>query len=190
MRVIAGEFRHRKLNAPEGYDTTRPITDRVKQSLFDRLTVRGLVDDGFVLDLFAGSGSMGIEALSRGSDFCTFVEKSRKVWPVLEGNLSSLGLEDYSQVLRGDVLAGGWLNQVGRQPVKLVFCDPPYALAREGESMARLATLLGAVRSIMTPEALLVLRTDEQAAPGELPGFAAPETFTMGGQVLRLYPVA
>src|SRR5580658_9021917 len=100
MRIIAGQFRGRKLLAPES-DQTRPITDRVKQSVFDVLSPR--LPDAVVYDLFAGTGSMGLESLSRGCKFVTFFESDRSALKLLEKNISVLGAKDRSKIIAGDL---------------------------------------------------------------------------------------
>ncbi|MEM6855146.1 MAG: RsmD family RNA methyltransferase, partial [Planctomycetota bacterium] len=90
MRIIAGQYRGRPLINPEDDLTTRPITDRVKENLFNRLQSLGLLGYGRVLDIYCGTGSMGLEALSRGAEHCTFVDQSRDAIDKLEGNLDNL----------------------------------------------------------------------------------------------------
>ncbi len=122
MRVIAGEARGRKLLAPEGRGT-RPITDRAKEGIFNMLVSLGGVDDLRVLDLFAGSGSFGIECLSRGAAAVTFVERNRAAAKVIEQNLATLGFTD-----RATVRTGAVEHVVAAEPhADLAFCDPPYA---------------------------------------------------------------
>lgn len=121
MRVVAGEFRGRKLSAPAG-DTTRPTTDRVREAVFNSLDSMDLLDDAVVVDLFAGSGAMGIEALSRGAARCTFVERDRAALQALRANLSTLGLDNRTTVVTSDVLA--WVPAM--RGVDLAIIDPPY----------------------------------------------------------------
>ncbi|MFZ4811078.1 MAG: 16S rRNA (guanine(966)-N(2))-methyltransferase RsmD [Ilumatobacteraceae bacterium] len=121
MRVVAGELRGRTIVAPPG-DTTRPTTDRVRESVFNSLASMGLIQDAVVADLFAGSGAMGIEALSRGAARCTFVERDRAALHALRGNLTTLGLDDRTTVITSDVLA--WVPAM--RNVDLVIVDPPY----------------------------------------------------------------
>ena len=121
MRVVAGEFRGRKLSAPAG-DTTRPTTDRVREAVFNSLDSMDLLDDAVVVDLFAGSGAMGIEALSRGASRCTFVERDRAALQALRANLSTLGLDNRATVVTSDVLA--WVPAM--RGVDLAIIDPPY----------------------------------------------------------------
>ena len=121
MRIIAGEYRRRNLFSPPG-DTTRPIPDRVKESLFSMLGKR--LEGAAVLDCFAGSGAIGLEALSRGASSCIFVEKDRHSADVLEKNIAMLKCEDRATVVRGDALG---LSVIARcpQPLDLAFFDPP-----------------------------------------------------------------
>lgn len=120
MRIIAGEWRGRKLVAPKG-DTTRPTADRTRERLFSMLTSRlGDFEGLQVLDLFAGSGALGLEALSRGAAHCTFVEQDRAALDVLEKNIATLGAD--ADVKIGSVLHLGQ----ARQTYDLVLMDPPY----------------------------------------------------------------
>lgn len=125
MRIISGEFRSRKLQSPPENAETRPIPDRVKESLFNLL--RGHFEGVHVLDAFAGTGSVGLEALSRGAAFCTFVERDRAVAKVLEANIKSLGCEDRSQVVVGDALGAAALARL-HERIHIAFFDPPYAV--------------------------------------------------------------
>src|SRR3954471_19171067 len=100
MRIIAGEFRGRKLLAPES-DTTRPITDRAKQSLFDVLAPQ--IPDAVVFDCFAGTGSMGLECLSRGASRVLFFERDRSAVTRLRSNIQALGVIERSTIVAGDI---------------------------------------------------------------------------------------
>ena len=120
MRVVAGELGGRKLTSPEG-TSTRPTTDRVREAIFNSLGSTGMLEGAVVADLFAGSGAVGIEALSRGADHCTFVERDRNALRALEENLDSLDLRDRSRVMRSDA------NSVAvGLDADIVFADPPY----------------------------------------------------------------
>jgi len=134
MRVVAGEFRGRKLVAPEG-DTTRPTTDMVREAMFNSLQSMGIVDGAEVIDLFAGSGALGIEALSRGAAHCTFVEKDRAALTALRANIATLGIGDRATLAQADAVS--W--STAPRPADLVLIDPPYAFT-DWEH------LLGAVR--------------------------------------------
>jgi 16S rRNA (guanine966-N2)-methyltransferase len=114
---------------------TRPTTDKVREAVFNALVSRDLVRDARVADLFAGTGALGIEALSRGAEHCTFVERDRKVVRILRDNIEHLGLTARSRVLAADAL-----SQAAALDVDLVLVDPPY----DFDEWPR---LLGAVRA-------------------------------------------
>lgn len=128
MRIIAGEFRGRRLDAPKG-DGTRPTTDRVRESLMSAIhSARGGFAGARVLDAFAGSGALGMEALSRGAVSAVFCERDRGAADVIERNMRTLGLNrDTARLMRGDVLKRLPAPMAGA-PFDLVFLDPPYAL--------------------------------------------------------------
>ena len=121
MRVIAGEFAGRKLVAPEGM-TTRPTTDKVRQAVFNSLDSAGLIDGAAVADLFAGSGALGIEALSRGAESCVFVERDRAALLALRANIDALGWAQRTTVVTSDVPA--WIPAL--RGIDLALIDPPY----------------------------------------------------------------
>lgn len=122
MRIIAGDWRGRPLIAPPGF-ATRPTADRVRETLFNMLTSRlGSFDGLRVADLFAGSGALGFEALSRGAAHATFVESDPKASAAIRANSDKLGATDRIQVL-----AGSAHNLPRDEPFDLVFADPPYA---------------------------------------------------------------
>ncbi len=127
MRIIAGEFRGRKLLPPEG-DVTRPITDRVKQSVFDILAPE--IEGAMVYDLFAGTGSMGLECLSRGAKQVTFFEADRSAIGRLKNNITTLGVDERAQVIAGDLFRGFAGAPTG-EAAKLIFLDPPYRFLRD-----------------------------------------------------------
>lgn len=121
MRVVAGEHGGRRLVAPPGHDT-RPTSDRVREATFNALESLGVVDGAVVVDLFAGSGALGIEALSRGAARAVFVERDRAALAALRANLDALGLgPDRAKVVVGDALT------VVLDRADLALLDPPYA---------------------------------------------------------------
>lgn len=135
MRVIAGQWRGRPLVAPKG-DTTRPTADRTREALFSMLTSRlGSFEGLAVADLFAGSGALGIEALSRGAESCLFVEQDGAALDALKGNLAKLGT-------RGDVRAGS-VMALGPaiKPLDLIMMDPPYGTGAGLVALDKLARL-------------------------------------------------
>ncbi|MEC4183380.1 16S rRNA (guanine(966)-N(2))-methyltransferase RsmD [Adlercreutzia sp. R21] len=140
MRIIAGEYRGRRLEAPRGQGT-RPTTDRVRESLMSAIhSARGGFDGAVVLDAFAGSGALSLEALSRGAVSAVLCESDREAASVIERNVRALGLtRDEARLARGDVLRRPPMPASGK-PFDLVFLDPPYALAA-AEVFALLARL-------------------------------------------------
>lgn len=123
MRIIAGQWRGRKLAAPEG-DTTRPTADRTRETLFSMLTSRlGSFDGLRVADLFAGSGALGLEALSRGAAHCLFVEQDPAAIRAIRSNVAALRAQPLSDVRPTSAFALG----PAKAPLDLVLMDPPYA---------------------------------------------------------------
>ena len=122
-RIIAGEARGRRLKVPPG-DRVRPTTDRVRESLFAALGSLIDLDGLVVLDAFAGSGALGLEALSRGAAHATFVERNPAAAAVVRANVAALDFGDRSRIVRADVLR--WLGASGEESFDLAFCDPPY----------------------------------------------------------------
>lgn len=136
MRVIAGEFKGRRLVSPQGM-ATRPTTDKVREATFNALGSLGVIQGALVADLFAGSGAVGIEALSRGAEHCVFIERDRAALSALRENLAALGCEDRARVVAGDVM-----GLAASLDVDLVYADPPYGF----EAWDR---LLGLIRAPM-----------------------------------------
>ena len=153
MRVIAGEWRGRPLKAPPGA-ATRPTSDRVREALFSILAAK--VPGARVLDLFAGSGALGIEALSRGAKTATFVDKAAPAIRAVGGNLEALGAD--GRVVRAEArrFLGG-ASRSGRS-YDLVFLDPPYRL-----DAALAAALPEAVKAVLAPGATVVSESDRRA---------------------------
>lgn len=134
MRVIAGKCRSLPLKTVPGMNT-RPTTDRIKETLFNML--QPYLADGRFLDLFAGSGGIGIEALSRGASFCCFVEQNRQAVACIRENLKFTKLESQSEILAMDVLQA--LERMeGEMPFDCVFMDPPYRKEWERKVLERL----------------------------------------------------
>ena len=111
MRIIAGKHRGRKLLGPKDETTTRPITDRIKEILFNRLMSLGFLGEGNVLDIFAGTGSMGLECLSRGADHCVFVERDHDARSRLEQNIDALDLKQRSRIIASDAYSPSHTGQ-------------------------------------------------------------------------------
>lgn len=151
MRVIAGEFRSRPLVAPGGRDT-RPTSDRLRETLFNVLAPR--VDGSVFLDLYAGSGAVGIEALSRGAAEAIFVENAEPALRAIRANLSSLGIRGGYALEARSVAAALKRLAASGSAVNLVFLDPPYGDSAEYESTLN---LLGAeCRNLLAPDAIVI----------------------------------
>ena len=170
MRIIAGTHRGQRIAAPKGRDT-RPTSDRVRESAFNLI---GPVDDADVLDLFAGSGALGLEALSRGAASATFVESDRDACRTINANLDKLGF-------RGTVLQQDALRAVAseRRTYDLVLCDPPY-----GYDHTRLA---GHLARLISDDGLLVYESAGREDPPDVPGLGQRTTRRYGSARLTLF---
>lgn len=137
MRIVAGEWRGRKLVAPKG-DATRPTADRTRETLFNMLASRvGSFDGLAVADLFAGSGALGLEALSRGAASCLFAEHDPAALDAIRANIATLGARDRTDVRRGSVMELGPTST----PYDLLLLDPPYGTGAVGVALDRLQRL-------------------------------------------------
>lgn len=186
MRIIAGTHRSRLIQPPPDSDTTRPITDRVKQALFDRLTAMAVLE-GAAVDVFSGTGSLGLEALSRGIDHCTFIERDRPTRKVLDANINTLGFADRAVILSSDAAAGAWISLLPHKPVNLVFLDPPYAMMTDEKDAPRIMSLIEQLTAITHPEGVVVLRTQTGVKTAPVPGWEGPAVFEYGSMTLHLY---
>jgi 16S rRNA (guanine(966)-N(2))-methyltransferase RsmD len=156
MRVIAGTLGGRRLKAPPGR-ATRPTSDRVKEALFAML---GTVEGARVMDLFAGSGALGIEALSRGAELAVFVERDARALRALRENLAALGLEDGAEVRRREALAALRDARERQETYDLLLIDPPY-----DQAVALEAPLAAIVPSLLAPGARVAIESDRRAQP-------------------------
>ena len=170
MRIIAGTHRGHRIAAPKGRET-RPTSDRVRESAFNLI---GPVDDADVLDLFAGSGAMGLEALSRGAASATFVESDRDACRTINANLDKLKLD-------GTVLWQDAVRAVAaeRRQYDLVLCDPPYDFdaARIAPHLARL----------LSDDGVLVYESAGREDPPEVPGLELRTSRKYGAARLTLF---
>ena len=185
MRIIGGKWRRRQVLARQGL-LTRPITDRAKQSLFDRLTATDRLGR-HVLDIFAGTGSLGLEALSRGAEHATFVESDRRCLDLLYRNLAALGCPDQATVIGADALSLGWVKRLGPIPVHLAFCDPPYRTLSPSGRPDRVAALIGALAPAVAPAGWLILRTEARIRPPPCPGWQEPLPVRFGSMAMHWY---
>lgn len=156
MRIISGKFKRRSLLGPPSGATTRPMPDLVKESIFNLL--RGHCPDGPVLDLFSGTGTMGLEAYSRGSPRVVFVERDRRVVKVLEQNIATLEAQDACEVVCNDALGPAALSRCPR-PCHIIFMDPPYEMVKDPEVWQRVKLQASRLVEMLDDTGYLVLRT-------------------------------
>ncbi len=175
MRVITGIARGRRLETLPGEDVTRPTTESVKEALFSMIQFE--IEGKRVIDLFAGSGQLGIEALSRGAEHCTFVENNRQAVKVIENNISHCGFADKSKVVQCDAVSFLMRND----SFDIAFLDPPY---RQGLALKCLKLILPK----MTDSGIVVCETsaDEQL-PDSVNGWGADRVRRYGKTKLTLY---
>lgn len=137
LRIVAGEWRGRKLIAPKG-EETRPTADRARETLFNMLTSRlGSFEGLRVADLFAGSGALGLEALSRGAAHCLFVEQDRGALEAIRANIAALDARSKTQIEAGSVMA----LRASKEPYDLLLLDPPYKTGAGEVALDRLRRL-------------------------------------------------
>jgi 16S rRNA (guanine966-N2)-methyltransferase len=171
VRIIAGEFRGRRIDAPPGL-STRPMLDRVREAMCSTLHDR--FPDAQVLDLFAGSGSLGLEALSRGARHVRFVERGAPALAALKKNIDTLCVRDRAEVVVADALKpSSWIPAAD-----IVFLDPPYAML-DGERSRVLGALTELVGTHITADGIVVLHTPR--------GALAETEMTAGDSHVRRY---
>jgi 16S rRNA (guanine(966)-N(2))-methyltransferase RsmD len=181
MRVIAGKYRSRRLIAPPG-TATRPTSDRLRETLFNVVAPR--VPDSVWLDLFAGSGAVGIEALSRGARSATFVESSSTAAKTIRKNLQSLEIEEGFEVIEREAATA--LRMLDAQAVTYDFCflDPPY------RKMGDYEQILGFLSQsrLLKPESLVIAEHDKHFDPGdEFGSLRRQRVLRQGDAVLSFY---
>ncbi len=184
MRVIAGKFKSRRLAAPDGMET-RPTSDRLRETLFNVVAPR--VADSVWLDLFAGTGAVGIEALSRGARMVHFVEPAAKAARVIRQNLSSLKVEDGFEIIEREAAIA--LRMLDSQAVSCDFCflDPPY------RKMGDYEQVLGFLSQsqIIRPESMVIAEHDKHFDPGDQFGaLGRQRKLQQGDAVLSFYQLA
>ena len=161
MRIIAGTNRGMRLFSPKGFDT-RPIIDRVKESLFSVLCKYDVIEGGIVADLFCGTGSLGMEALSRGAKCVCFVEKDRKAVELLNRNIAKAGFVAQSKVICGNAFKIGAPGGEGFEKCGLVFVDPPYEMSYDTDADSRLGRLLERLVEQVKDKGVVVVRTSKK----------------------------
>jgi len=193
MRVLSGSARGVPLKTVPDLGT-RPILDRLKKSLFSILDAMGLLVDARVADLYAGTGTLGLEALSRGAEHCLFVEKRPDGVKLLHENLVKTKLATKAEVRCAAV--GGVLQELAaagpdQRRFDLILYDPPFAFSRDAESRAALEAELALAGRLLYPgHARLVLRCERKAAPPAPAGLAMVRHWADGPHALAFYQVS
>jgi 16S rRNA (guanine966-N2)-methyltransferase len=175
MRIIAGERKGHTILAPKGLDT-RPTSDRVRENVFN--IVAPWVEDARVLDLYAGSGAMGLEALSRGAATVVFIETDPEAVRTIEGNLDKLRLSG-ATILRRDAVTGLAQEVTAGRKYDLVLADPPY-------SMTNYDPLARYLHDVLSPDGLLVLESDARTEP-ELAGLTVRTSRRYGSTRITVF---
>jgi len=176
MRITGGRLAGRRLVVPRG--EVRPTADRVRESLFARL---GCLAGKQVLDLFAGSGALGFEALSRGAERIVFADRSPAVLATLRNNAEKLGVQDAIELRRGDAQAV-LRRLAGGRPFELVFLDPPYASERLEPALRGLIEA-----QLLAPRALVVAESDRRHPPGPIEGLASIDERRYGDTLITWF---
>ncbi len=165
MRVIAGKYRSRPLKSLEGQET-RPTYDRLKETLFNVLASAGVLDNAVFVDLFAGTGSIGIEALSRGARMVYFAESEQKAARLIRQNLESLKIEDGFEIQEREAAQAVRLLDSTGVSADVVFLDPPYKMHGAYEQVIGLLSQL----QMVTERTIVVAEHDKRFDPGERHG--------------------
>lgn len=178
LKIQSGEFRSRALQIPEGVET-RPMGSRPKAAIFNLL--RGWFEGANVLDLYAGVGTMGLEAASLGAKRVVCVEQNRYIGDFLRANILTLGCGDRVQAIQTDALGLGTIAAAPK-PVDIVFIDPPFEEMRSSEQRRAMLDRVGALRSVVADRAFIVLRSPDHLADEDfsVPGFVGPEHHDYG----------
>jgi 16S rRNA (guanine966-N2)-methyltransferase len=186
LKILSGQYKSRKLKTPRDDESTRPWTGRARESVFNQL--RGHISGGIVLDLFAGVGTMGLEAVSRGASEVVLVEQDRKIFTMLEENIDTLDCGEVAVALQSDALSSIPLLRVPR-PVDVIFIDPPYVMMTDDSTRARVLEQLDQFHSVLDQEGLVILRTplDPNRIDHSVPSLVGPEIHKMGPSMWVLF---
>lgn len=180
MRIVGGKFRGRALATP-GSNAIRPTTDRTRESLFNILVHNypEKFESTRVLDLFAGTGALGLEALSRGARYGVFIEESAEGRGLIRTNVEAFGLLGNTKIFRRDASKLGDAGTI--EPFDLVFADPPY-----GRGLGEMAFKSALDGGWLNPDTLLVLEEEAEAMIDLDPRFSVVEERPYGGTIIRL----
>ncbi len=181
MRIVGGSLKGRSLQSPKGTGT-RPTTDRTRESLFNILTHKVQFENSRVLDLFAGTGALGLEAISRGSEFCVFIEEASNARGAIRENVEEFQLSGKTKIFRRDATRLGKIGTL--KPFDLVFADPPYRKSY-GEKAARSLREGGWLQE----DAIFILEEATDMFPEELRGYDLDDKRTYGETTIGLFSV-
>lgn len=185
MRVIAGKFRSRNLQSLPGTDT-RPTYDRLKETLFNVLAAAGHLEGKIFVDLFAGTGSIGIEALSRGASHAYFAELAKKPAQLIRTNLQALGIDHEADVFEGSAADAVRTLATSRTQADVIFLDPPYKMQGAYSQILRIVS----ETELLSPSGVLVAEHDKRFDPGEGEGFLRRfRTLQQGESTLSFYRI-
>ena len=179
LQIISGHYRSRRLQTPADSSTTRPYAHRVKESVFNIL--RGHIEGGQVLDLFAGVGTMGLEAASRGARQVLMVEQDRSIYQILESNISALGCGEEVETICGDALGAVPILRSPR-PLNVVFIDPPFKMMEQLATRQRILSQIQRLAPLLSEEGFIVLRSPGGVSYEDLgvSGLVGPEIRNYG----------
>jgi 16S rRNA (guanine966-N2)-methyltransferase len=196
MRIIAGSHRGRPFLSPPEDRPTRPITDRAKETIFNRLNSLGMFgledEDGNptpfnVADVFSGTGSLGLESLSRGASEAVFIEMDRTVRGLLDENLKAFGWQSRARVLAANALSPTWMQAFPAGHFRVIFLDPPYVMLEDQSSRGALQALVGHLAHALEDGGLVVLRTPMGNTMEEVSQMDGPVMFDVGTMSFHLW---
>ncbi|RJP42075.1 MAG: 16S rRNA (guanine(966)-N(2))-methyltransferase RsmD [Phycisphaerales bacterium] len=191
VRIVAGKWRSRRLNWPRG-GVTRPVPDRVREAIFNVLGAYygtpGELPALHVADVFAGGGSMGLEALSRGAATCRFFERDPAALRALEANLRTLDAGPAAQIQRYDAWSAR-MTGVRTDPVDLILLDPPYESARDASPDGPVGRFLARHHDAVAPDALVVLHHESRVefADGSASGWRVYKRLVIGSNGVTVF---
>ncbi len=182
IRILAGLYKGRNILPPPTRAQTRPLTGLAKKSLFDMLAA--WMDGARVVDLYCGTGTAGLEAISRGAAHCWFAERDRQVLSRLKRNIADLRVQDRATVWAGNVQTrlGSWLTEL-QVPVDLAFVDPPYAAARRWQFQEQIEAVFAPLAQRLADDGRLVLRLPDGAEEPRRLGPLVPERTRQFGEM-------
>jgi len=186
LKIIGGEYGSRQLYTPPDKKHTRPYSGRVREAVFNLL--RGWFEDANVVDLFAGVGSMGLEAVSRGAAHVLLVEHDRQIFKLLKENIKTLNCAERAHAIMGDALGTACLH-VAPRPVHIMFVDPPYDMIRQSGGRKRVFAQIKRAREVLDPHGFVVLRTPlgpSDDEPMTIEAFDGPEVHQYGKDMFVL----